>query len=109
MPADEYSFKSTDQVRSFAQVMGGDKATILKALNEVLAYCDRVSQSTTDANYRQAVSIPPMFSEPAARTTRGAVLTFNTAHNDEHYGNVVVYMRLKGHVPPSTARRDQKR
>jgi uncharacterized damage-inducible protein DinB len=29
---------------------------------------------------------------------------FNTTHNQEHYGNVVVYMRLKGHVPPSTAR-----
>jgi uncharacterized damage-inducible protein DinB len=29
---------------------------------------------------------------------------FNTTHNNEHYGNIVVYMRLKGHVPPSTAR-----
>jgi hypothetical protein len=29
---------------------------------------------------------------------------FNTTHNNEHYGNVVVYMRLKGLVPPSTAR-----
>ena len=37
-------------------------------------------------------------------TTRGAVLVFNTTHNNEHYGNIVVYMRLKGHVPPSTAR-----
>jgi uncharacterized damage-inducible protein DinB len=25
----------------------------------------------------------------------------------EHYGNIVVYMRLKGHVPPSTARATQ--
>jgi uncharacterized damage-inducible protein DinB len=32
------------------------------------------------------------------------VLMFNTTHNEEHYGNLVVYMRLKGHVPPSTAR-----
>ena len=29
---------------------------------------------------------------------------FNTTHNNEHYGNIVVYLRLKGHVPPSTAR-----
>jgi len=35
---------------------------------------------------------------------RGAVLFFNTTHNNEHYGNIVVYLRLKGHVPPSTAR-----
>jgi hypothetical protein len=28
---------------------------------------------------------------------------FNVAHNQEHYGNLVVYMRLEGHLPPSTA------
>jgi hypothetical protein len=32
------------------------------------------------------------------------VLFFNTTHNNEHYGYIVVYMRLKEHVPPSTAR-----
>jgi uncharacterized damage-inducible protein DinB len=32
------------------------------------------------------------------------VLVFNTTHNNEHYGNMVVYMRLKGRTPPSTAR-----
>ena len=40
----------------------------------------------------------------ATPTVRGAILMFNTTHNNEHYGNIVVYMRLKGHVPPSTAR-----
>lgn len=34
---------------------------------------------------------------------------FNTTHNNEHYGNIVVYMRLKGHVPPSTARTQLKK
>jgi hypothetical protein len=28
---------------------------------------------------------------------------YNIAHNNEHYGNLAVYMRLKGLVPPSTA------
>ena len=27
------------------------------------------------------------------RMLRGAILTFNTTHNNEHYGNIVVYMR----------------
>jgi uncharacterized damage-inducible protein DinB len=40
---------------------------------------------------------------------RGSVLIFNTTHNNEHYGNLVVYMRLKGHVPPSTARAQSKK
>ena len=30
------------------------------------------------------------------------VLAFNSAHNYEHYGNLVTYMRLNGIVPPSS-------
>ena len=30
------------------------------------------------------------------------VLAFNTAHNYEHYGNLVTYMRMKRIVPPSS-------
>jgi uncharacterized damage-inducible protein DinB len=50
------------------------------------------------------VKMAPAVGMGPADTVRGAVLTFNTAHNNEHYGNIVLYMRLKGHVPPSTAR-----
>ncbi len=28
----------------------------------------------------------------------------NISHSNEHYGNMVTYMRLKGLVPPSTER-----
>ena len=31
-----------------------------------------------------------------------SVLDFNTAHDFEHYGNIVTYMRLKDLVPPSS-------
>ena len=44
----------------------------------------------------------PFFGRQQPRLT---ILTFNTAHNDEHYGNVVTYMRMKGLVPPSSERR----
>ena len=37
------------------------------------------------------------------------MLVFNTTHNNEHYGNIIVYMRLKGLVPPSTARAQQQK
>jgi hypothetical protein len=33
---------------------------------------------------------------------RLTVLSVNTAHTDEHYGNMVTYLRLKGIVPPSS-------
>jgi hypothetical protein len=31
-----------------------------------------------------------------------SLLSINTAHTDEHYGNMVTYMRLKGLVPPTS-------
>jgi len=129
MPADEYSFKPTPEVRSFAQLIGHvvfgnlyfcsqakgeraplaqnpekttEKAALVQALNESLAYCDDVYSSTTDANFNQLVKAAAPGG--SGETSRGSVLVFNTAHNNEHYGNIVVYMRLKGHVPPSTAR-----
>jgi uncharacterized damage-inducible protein DinB len=42
------------------------------------------------------------------QASKGSVLVFNTTHNNEHYGNLVVYLRLKGLVPPSTVRAQQK-
>ena len=135
MPADEYSFRPTPEVRTFGQLLGHvtianfffcsqvkgekppittnyeqltEKGALLKALNDSLAYCDQVYQGTTDTNYSQPVQVGPGVGMGPASTVRGAVLTFNTAHNNEHYGNIVVYMRLKGHVPPSTARAQAK-
>jgi hypothetical protein len=84
-----------------------DKAALVKGLGDSLAYCDDVYASTNDANFNQQVKVagPGGGSEGG----RGSVLLFNTAHNNEHYGNVIVYLRLKGHVPPSTARVQQKK
>jgi uncharacterized damage-inducible protein DinB len=81
-----------------------DKAALVKALNESLAYCDAVYDTTTDANFNEPVTTPAIGPMKAPPTLRGLVLMFNTTHDNEHYGNVVVYMRAKGHVPPSTAR-----
>ena len=33
---------------------------------------------------------------------KSAILAFNSAHNYEHYGNLVTYMRLNGITPPSS-------
>lgn len=128
MPDVEYAFKPTPEVRSFAQVIGhvinanyffcaqarGEsspgtqdyekvtvKASLVKALDAALGYCDAVYNATTDATFQTLVKVAAPSKE---QTPRGMVLIFNTTHNEEHYGNLVVYMRLKGHVPPSTAR-----
>jgi uncharacterized damage-inducible protein DinB len=129
MPAGEYAFKPAPEVRSFGQVIGHvananfllcaqakgeaspstanyerttEKAALVKALSASLAYCDGVYADTTDAAFGQLVQV----TGPGGGTqaSRGSVLVFNTTHNNEHYGNLVVYLRLKGFVPPSTAR-----
>ena len=90
---------------TFEKVLG--KPALVKALSDSLAYCDGVYAATTDSTFNQTVQVPAA-SGPGTRTVRGALLTFNTAHNNEHYGNLVVYMRLRGKVPPSTARTQSK-
>ena len=137
MPASDYSFKPDAEARTFAQLIGhvaagnfllcsqavGEKnpsstlaerltgkAELVKALNDSLSYCDRVYEATTDANFNQATKVGGLGpSIPEAPTIRGAVLMFNVTHNNEHYGNVILYLRLKGITPPSTARVQQQR
>ena len=50
----------------------------------------------SDAEGGEMVSF---FGTPMAKS---GVLAFNSAHNFEHYGNLVTYMRLNGIVPPSS-------
>jgi uncharacterized damage-inducible protein DinB len=81
-----------------------EKAALVQILNGSLAYCDAAYEATTDANVNDpetAAAIGPM---KETKTTRGLLLMFNTTHDNEHYGNIVVYMRATGHVPPSTTR-----
>ena len=73
-----------------------------KALNDSLAYCDEVYNGD-DRRQLQSAGHDPR-PERTNQTSPRSVLVFNTTHNNEHYGNIVVYMRLKGRVPPSTAR-----
>jgi uncharacterized damage-inducible protein DinB len=136
MPADEYAFRPTPELRTFGQIIGhmiqsnfffcsqvagekspatggyeqiNEKAALVKALNDSLVYCDRVYAATTDANFIQPMQIAHVVGTGSTNTVRGAVLMYNIAHNNEHYGNLAVYMRLKGHVPPSTARVQQRK
>ncbi len=130
MPAESYAFKPTPEIRTFAQLIGHvtdvnyffcsqakgapypsktsasalrAKDAALKALKDSLAYCDNVYAELTDANFGDHVTLAGFGNKPT-QTTRGQVLMFNTTHNNEHYGNVVLYLRLKEITPPSTTR-----
>jgi uncharacterized damage-inducible protein DinB len=77
------------------------KAALVKAVNDALAYCDGVYDALTDQSGQELLTITQ---ENGRRTQslRMSLLVLNYGHNNEHYGNVVTYMRIKDIVPPSS-------
>ena len=123
MPEENYSFKPTDSVRSFGQIVGHvadaqylfcsialgeknpglnieksktSKADLIAALKEAFAYCDKAYDGLTDASAVQTVTL---FGKDAPRL---GALEVNLVHNMEHYGKLTTYMRLKNIVPPTS-------
>jgi uncharacterized damage-inducible protein DinB len=124
LPENLYSFRATPDVRTIAQLIGHitdatnmicggagggtapavnaeksmtTKAQLTKALADAMANCDKV---IADMDDKKAMETTKFF--VGGTSTRGMILAFNTAHNFEHYGNLVTYMRLNKIVPPSS-------
>jgi uncharacterized damage-inducible protein DinB len=129
MPEENFNFKPTADVRSFGELLthvagasyefcasarnekapfGEDafegkktsKADIVKVTNDAIAYCDAAFAALTDANAGEKVHAA--FGE--GQTARINSLLGQIGHDNEHYGNMVTYFRLKGLVPPSSRR-----
>jgi uncharacterized damage-inducible protein DinB len=124
MPAEDYSFKPTPDIRTFARVVNhvteaqlhicgaanntdasalpkvpaetADKATIVEALKASFAECDKAYSGLTDANAAEMLQAGP------AKRSRLSMLWGNIAHDNEQYATLSLYLRLKGIVPPSS-------
>jgi uncharacterized damage-inducible protein DinB len=123
MPEANYSFKPTPDVRSFGQLVGhvadanymfcalasGEanpakniektkttKAELVAAVKDAVAYCGKTFDGMSDSKGGETVKFMSF------NLARLSMLSLNTAHTDEHYGNMVTYFRLKGMVPPSS-------
>jgi uncharacterized damage-inducible protein DinB len=123
VPESLYSFRPTPAVRSIAQLVGHvanaqfmfcsaamgqkspqtqdyekltDKAALVAAIKASAAYCDKAYQMS------DADAMLPTKLFGSMTLTRLGALIFNATHDGEHYGNLVVYMRLNGIVPPSS-------
>jgi uncharacterized damage-inducible protein DinB len=123
VPENLYAYKATAEVRSFGQMFGHiadsnyeicaaaagqkppvegieksttAKADLVKALGESFSYCEKIFDGTSDADAAK------MIDSFGRQHPKMAVLTFNTSHDWEHYGNIVTYMRLNKMVPPSS-------
>jgi uncharacterized damage-inducible protein DinB len=123
MPAADYAFKPTPEVRSYGEVIGHvadasymfcsafkgtpapkkdvektvtTKDGLKKALADALAYCDGVYSTANDSQLSQPLE---MFGQ---KMIKFSALDINLAHDMEHYGNMVTYLRLKKLTPPSS-------
>jgi uncharacterized damage-inducible protein DinB len=72
------------------------KADLIAALKDSFSYCDKAYDSMTDASATQMVKFQGI------DLRKVDVLTANILHSIEHYGNLVIYMRMKNIVPPSS-------
>jgi hypothetical protein len=122
MPAENFSFKPTPEVRSYAELFnhvaqtqnalcaapGGAKMApvtattkedVLAAIKKSFDLCDAAYATVTEANAMEVSGAGFM------RGSKLGMIYKNVEHDNEMYGTMVVYMRLKGLVPPSTAMR----
>jgi uncharacterized damage-inducible protein DinB len=77
------------------------KAEIIKVLNDAFSYCDSVYSGLTDASGAEVIDITQE-SGRQTRNLRFGLLTLNYAHNNEIYGSMVAYLRMKNIVPPAS-------
>ena len=122
MPDELYSYRPSDEVRTFGQIL-------VHVAGALYMFCGTATggtaqppedfeQRTTKAGFVEAIKMGFEACEEAYAMddgmameevpffgntmTRLQVLNFNVAHNWEHYGNLVVYFRANGMVPPSS-------
>ncbi len=124
MPAGDYQFKPTPDIRTFARVVNhiseaqlrscgaanhtaadalakvpaetADKAAIVEALKASYAECDKAFAGLTDANLSEMLAAGP------AKRSRVGLMWGTVSHDNEQYATLALYMRLKGLVPPSS-------
>jgi uncharacterized damage-inducible protein DinB len=77
------------------------KAEIMKVLNDAFAYCDTAYNALTDASGAEVIDITQENGRQT-RNLRMGLLTLNYGHNNEIYGSMVVYLRMKDIVPPAS-------
>jgi hypothetical protein len=75
------------------------KDDLVAALKASFDECDAAYAALTDANAAELVSAG------RGQSSRAGRLAGNVAHDNECYGSMAVYLRIKGVVPPSTAGR----
>jgi uncharacterized damage-inducible protein DinB len=124
MPADKYTFRPTDGQQTFGERVlhvamvnvgilgaldggGAAKPTIdskatakdaaIKAMDDSFDYGAALLKPQTDQTLLQIATSAPKFMGPSSRAR---IISFLAGHTWDIYGQLVVYLRLNGRVPP---------
>jgi len=126
MPEDKYGFKATPAQRSFGehvlhiaqinvmvfQTLGAkaaapqinmkatSKADVMKAMADSFDYGTAILNEQTDQTMAGTIQGPPWMGP----STRVRMFAFLIGHTQDTYGQMVVYLRLNGLVPPASQR-----
>jgi uncharacterized damage-inducible protein DinB len=126
MPEDKYGFKATPAERSFGehvlhiaqinvmvlQTLGAkapapqpnmkatSKADVMKAMADSFDYGTAILNEQTDQTLAGGIQGPPWMGP----STRVRMFAFLIGHTQDTYGQMVVYLRLNGLVPPASQR-----
>ncbi len=74
------------------------KAELMQYLRESFTYATTVMRRLTPAN-----ALDPVEGPYGGKTTRLGISTLAIWHATDHYGQLVVYLRMNGIVPPASA------
>ena len=123
MPAENYGYQPTPDIRTFAALMAHiadhqvrfcsqargaakqtdyltktAKADLVSALAASFKECDAAWDSVSDANANDMIG----------QRSRLGTLLVDVMHSNEEYGYMSLYFRMKGIVPPSSDRAGRK-
>lgn len=127
MPEDKFTFKSTPAQRDYGQqilhvaqvnfkilqaigakvpapaidLKATTKAGIIKAMDDSFDFGTAILKEQTDQTMLQPAAMPPGFMGPSSKAR---IYTFLIGHTWDIYGQMAVYLRLNGVVPPASVR-----
>jgi uncharacterized damage-inducible protein DinB len=125
MPEDKYGFKPTPAERSFGEhvlhiaqinlmliaAVGGKtpapaidmkattKAAMIKAMSDSFDYGTKVINEFNNTTIQDTIQAPFL-----GASTRARIFFFLNGHTQDTYGQMAVYLRLSGGVPPASQR-----
>ena len=127
MPEDKFKFKPTEPQRDYGQqilhvaqvnfkilqavgaktpapninLKATTNADILKAMDDSFDFGTAILKEQTDQTMLMPAAMPPGFMGPSSRAR---IFTFLIGHTWDIYGQMAVYLRLNGVVPPASVR-----